>query len=101
MYTSRLYIGPESQIPTLPLKKAFPTVPSKEIPVADVLLPLWVRKICAMYMIALVAFGVISNALAMKSMQDIQRKKSVAHLMKPMPPFFCCNFLLVKVIVII
>ena len=74
-------------------------VPSKMIPVVEVLFPLAVRKICWIYWIAFTAEGVISNALVMKSMHDIHRKKKVAHLMKFILLVCDDKLLLVKAIV--
>jgi hypothetical protein len=73
-------------------------VPSKMIPViAEAPLPpLFVRKICWIYWIVFGTIGTISNALAIKNMQDIHRKKSAAHLMKLIPPFFDGKFSFVK-----
>lgn len=99
---------PKAQTPvklsivTLHLNHAFPPFPSRIIPVVEVLVPFIVRKIDFMNIAVLDVIGTISNALAMKNIQNIPKKKSVAHLMKPNPLLFVvCKFLLVKVIVII
>ncbi|HBB03550.1 TPA: hypothetical protein DCZ39_01415 [Patescibacteria group bacterium] len=76
-------------------------LPSSAIPTTDALSPHAVRKICWIYCTAFLATGVISNAFVTKSIQDIQRKNSVAHFMNPIPLVLDCKFLLLKDIIII
>ena len=84
-------------IVTSPLNHAVPLAPFKKTPVAEVEFPSRVRIRFPTSIVAFFCAVLISNAFTIKSMQDIQRKNSVAHLMKLMP-FLDCKFLLVKLI---
>ena len=75
-------------------------VPSKIIPVVEVLSPLLVKKIFWIYWNAFGATTHISNAFAMKSMHDIHRKNIVAPLMKLIFLLLACKFLLVKTMIL-
>ena len=65
-----------------PANVPFPPNPSSVILVGEALLPSVVRKIDLIYIKALVDVGVISNALAIKRIQDIHKKNNVAHFIK-------------------
>ncbi|MEI6118647.1 MAG: hypothetical protein WCP92_05485 [bacterium] len=72
---------------TLFLNRPSPHDHSKIIPVAEVLLPLAVRKIVLIYWIAFGAIGAILNAVVTNRTHDNQRKNNVAHLRKPIEFF--------------
>ena len=57
-----------------------------------------VRNIFQIYWSVFLVIGAISNACTAKSTKDTQRKKSVAHFIKPMLLLCDCKFLLMNAI---